>query len=60
MGDSLDDMAAGFKAGAATVLLVNEGNGDLKGHEYTGLWIERLDELIGILEEGVDGERGND
>lgn len=52
MGDSIDDMTAGHKAGAATVLLANEGNGELKEHEHTGRWIERLDELIGILEEG--------
>lgn len=58
VGDSLDDMAAGFKAGAATVLLANESNGDLKGHEYTGLWIERLDELVGILEDGVEERHG--
>lgn len=53
MGDSIDDMTAGHKAGTATVLLANEGNGELKEHEHTGRWIERLDELIGILEEGL-------
>lgn len=45
-------MTAGHKAGAATVLLVNEGNGELKGHGHTGMWIERLDELVGVLERG--------
>lgn len=54
MGDSIDDMTAGHKAGTATVLLANEGNTELKEHEHTGMWIERLDELIGILEEGFE------
>jgi len=54
-------MTAGHNAGAATVLLVNEANGELKGHECTGMWIERLDELVGVLEGGFEGgvrERG--
>ena len=58
MGDSIDDMTAGHKAGAATVLLANEINGELKGHEHTGRWIERLDELIGILEAGFEERAG--
>ena len=53
VGDSLDDMVAGREAGAMTVLLVNEGNGALKRHGCTDLWIERLDHLIGLLEEGL-------
>lgn len=52
VGDSIDDMTAGYKARAATVLLANEGNGELKEHVHTERWIERLDELVGILEEG--------
>lgn len=58
VGDSIDDMTAGHKAGAATVLLANEANGELKGHEHTGLWISRLDELVGILEEGFEEKGG--
>lgn len=54
MGDSIDDMTAGYKAGTATVLLANESNAELKEHEHTGRWIERLDELIGILEAGFE------
>lgn len=60
MGDSIDDMTAGHKAGTATVLLANEGNGDLKEHGHTGRWIERLDELIGILESGFEEIRGRE
>ena len=51
---SIDDMVAGHSAGAATVLLANEQNVELKEHPQTGLWIDRLDELIGLLDEGFD------
>lgn len=60
VGDSIDDMAAGRRAGAATVLLVNDVNGRLVKHEYTDLVIERLDELVGILENGFEGRDVND
>lgn len=41
VGDSLDDMTAGHRAGAATVLLVNEVNAHLAGHEHTDLCVRR-------------------
>lgn len=41
VGDSVDDMTAGFRAGAATVLLVNEVNAHLATHEHTDLCIRR-------------------
>ncbi len=49
-------MTAGHKAGAATVLLVNERNTHLKEHVHTDICISRLDELIDILEKGFVGE----
>ena len=52
VGDSIDDMTAGYKAGTATVLLANNVNQALKEHEHTGFWIDRLDELIELLEKG--------
>lgn len=55
VGDSVDDMVAGRRAGAATVLLESEANGHLRGHECTDLVVGRLDELIGILEGGFEG-----
>lgn len=55
VGDSIDDMTAGRRAGAATVLLVNPANKHLAGHEHTDLVIGRLDELIGHLEDGFTG-----
>ncbi|KAJ5972001.1 HAD-superfamily hydrolase subfamily IA variant 3 [Penicillium vulpinum] len=60
VGDSIDDMTAGHMAGAATVLLLNELNVHLKEHPHTDLCIKRLDDLIGILEEGFVGTREND
>jgi phosphoglycolate phosphatase-like HAD superfamily hydrolase len=57
VGDSIDDMTAGRRAGAATVLLVNPANAHLASHEHTDLVIGRLDELIGHLEEGFTGRR---
>ncbi|TAQ90195.1 hypothetical protein B7494_g1455 [Chlorociboria aeruginascens] len=58
VGDSIDDMTAGYRAGAATVLLVNQVNAHLATHEHTDLCISRLDELIGVLEDGFVGRTG--
>ena len=55
VGDSIDDMTAGYRAGAATVLLVNEANEHLAEHQHTDLVVKRLDELIDILENGFEG-----
>ncbi|KAL8739210.1 MAG: hypothetical protein Q9181_000101 [Wetmoreana brouardii] len=54
VGDSVDDMVAGYKAGAATVLLSCEEKEELERHEYTGFSVRRLDELVEILEEGFE------
>ncbi|KAI9719027.1 MAG: hypothetical protein M1812_003656 [Candelaria pacifica] len=56
VGDSVDDMTAGFRAGAATVLLVNEVNAHLASHEHTDFCIKSLDDLIGVLENGFEGD----
>ncbi|KAI0164424.1 HAD-like protein [Hypoxylon sp. FL1284] len=55
VGDSIDDMTAGRRAGAATVLLVNDANRHLAEHEHTDLVIERLDELVDVLDRGFVG-----
>ncbi|KAL4778148.1 HAD-like domain-containing protein [Aspergillus varians] len=57
VGDSIDDMTAGHTAGAATVLLLNDHNGHLKEHMHTDLVIEKLHELIDILENGFVGNK---
>lgn len=41
VGDSLDDLTAGRRAGAATVLLVNDVNRELVDHEYTDCTVKR-------------------
>ncbi|KAI9768813.1 MAG: hypothetical protein M1840_004627 [Geoglossum simile] len=58
VGDTLDDITAGRRAGAATVLLLNDVNDHLATHENTDLCIRSLDELIGILERGFTGQIG--
>ncbi|KAI1756036.1 HAD-like protein [Xylaria castorea] len=55
VGDSIDDMTAGRRAGAATVLLVNSENAHLAEHPHTDLVIRRLDELVGVFEAGFVG-----
>lgn len=59
VGDSIDDMVAGYKAGAATVLLSSRDNEGLEEHEYTGVAIRRLDDLVGMLEDGFE-EKGKE
>jgi phosphoglycolate phosphatase-like HAD superfamily hydrolase len=54
VGDSIDDMTAGRRAGAATVLLVNDANAHLADHTDTDLTITTLEELIDILENGFE------
>ena len=58
VGDSVDDMTAGYKAGAATVLLVNEVNVHLAEHQHTDFVIRKLDDLVDVLEEGFVGRIG--
>lgn len=59
VGDSIDDIEAGARAGAATVLLVNDENKHLleesKWPKKVDLGINRLDELVDVLENGFQG-----
>lgn len=55
VGDSIDDMTAGWRAGAATVLLVNDVNKHLAEHQHTDLVVKQLDDLVEILENGFEG-----
>ena len=48
-------MIAGRRAGAATVLLINAENSELGHYQDTDLVIERLDDLINVLEQGFVG-----
>ena len=55
VGDSVDDIAAGTRAGTATVLLLNEDNEHVVERERPDLVIRRLDELVKVLDEGFVG-----
>ncbi|KAI1443317.1 HAD-like protein [Annulohypoxylon stygium] len=55
VGDSIDDMTAGRRAGAATVLLVNDVNSHLADHDHTDLVVDRLDDLMQVLDHGFVG-----
>lgn len=57
VGDSVDDMAAGRDAGALTVLLRSEGKEDLETDERTDVVIGRLDELVELMEKGLEPSR---
>jgi HAD superfamily hydrolase (TIGR01549 family) len=58
VGDSMDDMQAGRSAGAATVLLAHEeSNKDIWEDERVDLVIQRLDDLIEVLEKGFEGRK---
>lgn len=59
VGDSIDDIEAGARAGAATVLLINDENKHLlettEWPKKVDVGISRLDELIHILDTGFQG-----
>lgn len=54
VGDSIDDIIAGYDAGALTVLVKSPGKEDLESDERTHVVVERLDELVGLLEKGIE------
>jgi phosphoglycolate phosphatase-like HAD superfamily hydrolase len=54
VGDSIDDIIAGYDAGALTVLVKSLGKEDLERDERTHVVVERLDELVGLLEGGIE------
>jgi phosphoglycolate phosphatase-like HAD superfamily hydrolase len=54
VGDSIDDIIAGYDAGALTVLVKSPGKEDLEADERTHVVVERLDELVGLLEKGIE------
>jgi len=54
VGDSIDDMLAGRRAGVRTVLLLaaSASNAQVSRHDSTDCVIDRLGDLIGLLEDG--------
>ena len=57
VGDSIDDIIAGHEAGALTVLVRSEGKEELERDERTDVVVGRLDELVGLLEGGIEARR---
>lgn len=58
VGDSMDDMVAGYQAGAATALLRNDRNDeneDVARRKEVDVVVERLEELVEVLERGFVG-----
>lgn len=53
VGDSIDDITAGYEAGALTVLVKSKGKEELERDPRTDVVVERLDELVGLLEGGL-------
>lgn len=54
VGDSIDDIIAGYDAGALTVLVKSAGKEELESDERTHVVVERLDELVALLEGGIE------
>ena len=54
VGDSIDDIIAGYEAGALTVLVRSEGKEELERDGRTDVVVGRLDELVGLLEGGIE------
>lgn len=59
VGDSVDDMAAGYRAGAATILLQSDVNTHLNDSQETDIVVKRLDDIIDLVQNGFDIEDGN-
>ncbi|KAK9451262.1 HAD-like domain-containing protein [Limtongia smithiae] len=54
VGDSVDDMLAGHRAGVTTILIESDVNGHLKEAPETDVVVQTLDEIIDLLKRGID------
>lgn len=54
VGDSIDDMKSGKDAGATTVLIRTHANDHIRDIEQTDYVIDRLDDLIKMMQNGLD------
>ncbi|VVT44996.1 uncharacterized protein SAPINGB_P000603 [Magnusiomyces paraingens] len=52
VGDSIDDMMAGHRAGSGTILLRTPVNEHVSGEPETDVTVENIDDIIEILEKG--------
>ncbi|KAF2156084.1 HAD-like protein [Myriangium duriaei CBS 260.36] len=60
VGDSIDDIVAGHEAGCVTVLLRSEGKEELETDERTDVVVDRLDDLVEMLEGGLETRHQRD
>lgn len=54
VGDSIDDMLAGHRAGVTTILIESDVNGHVKEAPETDVVITTLDQIIGLIEGGIE------
>lgn len=54
VGDSIDDMTAGYRAGNGTILLQSDVNKHLNEIEQTDRVVTSLEQIISILENGLE------
>ncbi|KAK9333977.1 HAD-like domain-containing protein [Lipomyces starkeyi] len=54
VGDSVDDMLAGHRAGVTTILLESDVNTHLKDAKETDVVVQRLDDIISLLKGGIE------
>ncbi|KAK9376212.1 HAD-like domain-containing protein [Lipomyces chichibuensis] len=54
VGDSVDDMLAGHRAGVTTILLESDVNTHLKDAQETDAVVQRLDDIISLLKGGIE------
>jgi histidinol phosphatase-like enzyme len=52
VGDSIDDMQAGYRAGATTILLQSPVNSHINDLPETDAVVDSLADIIGLLREG--------
>ncbi|KAK9388212.1 HAD-like domain-containing protein [Lipomyces mesembrius] len=54
VGDSVDDMLAGHRAGVTTILIESDVNSHLKDAKETDAVVQRLDNIISLLRGGIE------
>lgn len=52
VGDSIDDMRAGRRAGAGTILIKTDVNDHVSNAEETDVTVSNIEDIIGLLQDG--------
>lgn len=53
IGDSIDDMKSGKLAGTTTILIKSNANQSIRNIQYTDYVIDKLDDLILMINQGI-------